>query len=207
MTNYRCQVNGLLGASLPWSFSTYWQSSSSESSVQGQWHSAIDTFFNGTTPTGVKTLMNADVTVTETTTSTMSSTFHQTTLTPNTESIAGTDTHDSLPWQDAVVVTHRTALRNRSGHGRFYLPPFGNDTVVAHILTSASQTIVRDAWQAVRNSMVGAGHTQIVLNKRPLKDGTAAFTIKTVTGFDVPNKLGVQRRRISKVVPTRLTGS
>lgn len=207
MTNFGMKCNGLLGGSLPWSFGLWFSGNITEAQAQSLWSGAITTMFSATTPPGLNSIFSADVTVTGTSSSTLNATMHQTTKTSTGAAFTGTDTNPSLPWHVAEVVTLRTGQATKSGHGRFFLPPMAEDKVTAHVITTATITQIVNSVNAMFVAMVGGGMTPFIFNKRALKDGTPAFTIKNVTSFDVPNKPYQQRRRVSKVVPARTTGA
>jgi hypothetical protein len=204
MTNYKCEVHGLLGGSLPWSLGMYFTGSVSEAATETAWKNANETAWaTGGTP--LLGFMSADVTVTEYQTATLTTSFKQSTLTADTVSHAGTDAAASLPWDSAMVVTFRTIQRNKSGHGRIFLPPLASDQILAHVYKAATCTSIASIFQTLRASMTTAGLQQFIFNRATLVDGTAPFTIKNVTGGDVSNKPASQDRRTSKVIPARTT--
>lgn len=207
-TNYRAVASGLLGGSLPWSYHMNLQSSSVEATVASDWNAATVTLWN-TATNGLKNFMSADVTLTNTFVTTLNATFHQTTKTPDGTGlpIAGADANASLPWNIAEVVTLRTPFATKSGHGRIFLPPFAEDQIVAHVIKAATITSMQTVFNAFFASLIAAGHIPFVYNARTLKDGTLPFTIKLCTFYDLSNKPAQQRRRVSKVVPTRVVGA
>lgn len=207
MSNYRAVCAGLLGGTLPWSFRMGLQSSATESTVATNWNSAIHTLFT-TATNGLQNFMSSDVTVTDTFVTTLNATFHQTTKTDVTTSlpIAGTDANASLPWNMAEVVTLRTGFATKSGHGRIFLPPFAEDQIAAHVIKAATITSMQTVFNAFFAALIGAGHVPYIYNAKTLKDGTLPFTIKLCTFYDISNKPAQQRRRVSKVVPTRTVG-
>lgn len=206
MTNYRGTVNGLIGGTLPWSFRMHMAASLTEGQVSTNFSTSIGTLFT-TATNGLENFMSADVTVTGTLVSTLSPQMKQTTGTRASLTITGTDASASLPWQTAEVVTWRTTMLQKRGHGRIFLPPFAEDQVTAHVIKSATVTSMITVFNAFFTSMTGAGISFFIYNARTLKDGTAPFSTLVVTGYDVSNKPAVQRRRVSKVVPTRSTGT
>jgi hypothetical protein len=208
MANYRAQFAGQLGGSLPWSCRMNLQSSATEASVAATWNSAVVALWN-TTTNGLKNFVSADVTLTDTSVSTLNATFHQTTKTDVTTSlpITGIDANASMPWNVAEVVTLRTGFATKSGHGRIFLPPFAEDQVAAHVIIAATITKMQTVFNTFFASLVGAGAVPFVYNARTLKDGTLPFTIKLCTFYDISNKPAQQRRRVSKVVPARTVGT
>lgn len=208
MANYHCQASGLLGGSLPWSFGINWQSASTEATIAANWNAALVTLFTDAT-NGLQKFMSADVTFTSTFATTLNATFHQTTKTIVTTGlpVAGTDANASLPWSIAEVITLRTNLARKNGHGRFFLPPFAEDQIAAHVIKAATITSMQTVFNAFFASMTGAGHVPFVFNRKTLKDGTLPFQIELCTFYDISNKPARQSRRVSKLVPTRTVGA
>lgn len=204
MTNFKCEVHGLLGGSLPWSLGMYFFGGVSEAACEAAWKAANETYW-ATAATPTLSLMNADVTVTQYQSSTLTASFKQSTLTADSVAHAGTDANPSLPWDTAVVTTFRTILRSKAGHGRIFLPPLANDQILAHVYKAAAVTALALNMQNLRAAMTAAGLTQFIFNRATLVDGTAPFTMKSVTGGDVSNKPASQDKRTSKVIPGRTT--
>lgn len=205
MTNYKGEVYGLLGGSLPWSFGLNMQSSNTEATVSSTFNGAVDTLFT-TATNGLENFMSADVTVTETTVATLTASMKYQTKTTASLSITGTDANASLPWNIAEVVTLRTAYAQKSGHGRMFLPPFAEDQIASHVIKSATMTSMKTVFDAFFTTLEDGGITPFIFNRLTLKDGTPPFTIKTFTNYDLSNKPAQQRRRVSKVVPARTIG-
>lgn len=208
MANYRAVAQGLLGGTLPWSYHMGLQSSATESTVASDWNAATVALWN-TATNGLKNFMSADVTLTNTFATTLNAQFKQTTKTPDASGlpIAGTDANPSLPWNIAEVVTLRTNFAQKSGHGRIFLPPFAEDQVSSHVIIAATITKMQTVFNTFFASLIAAGHVPYIYNARTLKDGTLPFTIKLCTFYDISNKPAQQRRRVSKIVPTRTVGA
>lgn len=205
MANFSARVNGLLGGSLPWSFGFHVSSALTEGQVSTDFNTAVNTLFN-TATNGLQNFMSSDVTATGTAVSTLNSTMHQTTKTSATLSITGSDANASLPWNIAEVVTLRSANFTKWGHGRIFLPPFAEDQVTAHVIKAATMTSMQTVFNAFFASLTGAGIQPFIFNKVTRKDGTPPYTITNLTSYDISNKPAQQRRRVSKVVPTRTIG-
>jgi hypothetical protein len=206
MTDYGAKVSGLLGASFPWSFGLWLTSSNAEGTVAGNFNTAVGTLFTTATH-GLENFMSADVTVTGTSVSTLNATMHQTTITRNSLDITGTDENDSLPWDTSEIVTLRSAQATKSGHGRINLPPFAEDQVASHVILSATITSMQTVFNAFFAALVADDISLFIFNKRTKKDGTAPYTKTALTSYDLPDKPAVQRRRVSKLVPTRVAGT
>jgi len=206
VTDFSGRVNGLLGAVLPWSFG-FWMTGApaSEGALATAFNNATSSLFT-TAVNGLENFMSADVTVTGTVVSTLNATLHQTTQTINTLSITGTDANASLPWSTAEVVTLRSNLATKYGHGRIFLPPFAEDQIAAHVIKAATLTSMKTVFDAFFTSVTGAGVSFFIYNKKTLKNGQAPYTKTLLQAFDLSNKPAQQRRRVSKLVPTRTTG-
>lgn len=206
MANFRAQMFGTLGGTLPWSTGLWLSGAIVEGTLATDFDDAAQNLFDTTTD-GLKNFMSADVVLTGTSVSTLNATMHQTTKTTSSDDVPGIDANASLPWNIAEVVTLRSPLATKYGHGRMFLPPFAEDQIVAHVIKSAtiaSMAIVFDAFFA---ALIGAGATPFIFNKRTRKDGTAPYTVTNLTSYDLSNKPAQQRRRVSKVIPTRVVGT
>lgn len=205
MTNFAMRANGLIGGSLPWSIGFRASASISEAAVSASFSTRVNTLFNTTTD-GLKNFMSADIALTGTKTVTLNAVMKQTTVTPTTLSVTGIDANASLPWNIAEVVTLRSAFANKSGHGRIFLPPFAEDQIVAHVIKAATVASMKTVFDAFFAGLVADGLTLFVVNMKTLKDLTPAFSIKPLVTYDISNKPAQQRRRVSKVIPSRTTG-
>lgn len=198
MTDYYGQVHGLYGGTLGWSFGIHWSSPSSESSCATDWHNAWNgVWTNGTY--GIETLYPTGTTVTETSVATLNSTMHETSKTRTALAIAGTSSADTLPFQEAVVISWRGPNIQRHGRGRMYLPALAEDQVNGDILINAAATRIKSAIDALNSDLTSRSFTFFVTNKKPLKDGTPAFQKTTVTTPLVALKPARQSRRVRKV--------
>lgn len=207
MTTFSCRVNGLIGGSFPWSTGFLATGALSEAAASTLFAAQVALLWN-TATNGLQNFMNADITTTNTRTVTLDpATFKQTTGTTATVAIAGTDANASLPWDTAHVITLRSTLLRKSGHGRMYLPAFAEDQIVSHVLKAATTAKMKIVFDAFWSAIVGGGLQPVVMNRRVLNDGTAAFTQHNLVTYDISDKPAQQRRRVSKVVPTRLSGT
>lgn len=206
MTTFSCRINGLIGASLPWSTGFKCTGSLSEAAASTLFNAQATALWN-TAVNGLQNFMSADIATTDTRVITLDpATFKQTTATTAAMVIAGTDANASLPWDTAHVITLRSALLRKSGHGRMFLPAFAEDQIVAHVLKAATTAKMKIVFDAFFANLVAGGLQPVICNGRVLNDGTPAFTFKTLTTYDISDKPAQQRRRVSKVVPTRLAG-
>lgn len=112
------------------------------------------------------------------------------------EALVGTDASGPVPPQCCVVVSMRTALFNKSGRGRFYLPALGTDNVVAGRIKAASVTQMTTAAQKMVQSLNGAGYTVCIYHR-------SSKTHDNVTSVNVGDVFDTQRRRRDKLVEAR----
>lgn len=208
MSDFRLTAFGVINAgNLPWSFSMLATGAISEATAASTFDGAMSTLWT-TATSGLETMIPTDVSLTATQAATVDTNLHQVTLTKNANVKAGTDANAALPKQLSIVVTTRSAAPIKSGHGRFWLPPFAVDTVgTGGLLASTTQTHLQTVFNAFFNTLTTAGLSLFIENRRPLKNGTPAGTRHTLTTYDVSNEFRVHRHRVSKIVPTRIGGN
>lgn len=114
------------------------------------------------------------------------------------QTLVGTDASGPLPPQCCVVVSMRTAVFNKSGRGRFYLPAFGVDVLAAGRLPTTARSQVTTAAQKMVQSLNGAGYTVCIYHR-------ATKTHDNVVSVNVGDVYDTQRRRRDKLVESRLS--
>jgi hypothetical protein len=202
MPNYLLVAGGLISGAQPWSIRAYAVSGSTESAVQTTWDTAFQAYWNAA---GVLSGMPTTTSLTFTSTSTMTANFHQSTKTTNVHAIAGTSAAVALPNQTAFIATLRTALANKAGHGRWYLPAPAVSGIAAagNLYIAAWMTAAGAGLTALGTALGGAVQLQ-VFHRNATKSGLAAMSLTPVIGpCDCSNKPAIQRRRGDKIVPTR----
>lgn len=112
------------------------------------------------------------------------------------EALPGTDATGPVPPQCAVVVSLRTALFNKSGRGRFYLPSLSTDKVAAGRILGTAVTQMATAAQKMVQSLNGAGYTVCVYHRK-------TKTHDNVVTVNVGDVFDTQRRRRDKLVEAR----
>lgn len=204
MAFYLASVNGLLNAAAPWSMTAVLSSSGSESAVATAFDTAIRACFTNAT---LAPFIPNTVEITETSVSTASATFRQTTKTTITATTAGTATDAALPFGACEIITWRTANATRWGRGRWYFPPMAFNALGAggFELTSGAQTALKDGMNAYFTS-VGSTYQHVILHKKETKGGSRlADTTDIVVAADIPSSFAQQRRRGDKIVPSRMS--
>lgn len=204
MAYYLAQVSGLLNTSFPWSMNFVLSATNSESAVATLFDTAIRGVFTDTT---LKTYIPTTVEITETSVSTASALFKQTTKTSHASTTAGASASISLPYQVCEIITWRTSFATKWGRGRSYFPPLAVNALAAGGFTilAAAQTALQGAWNAYFTA-TATTYAHVIVHKRATAGGArAAFTTDTVATADIPSTFAVQTRRADKLVPSRLS--
>jgi hypothetical protein len=198
MALYQHRFQGALPAGDIFVFSWWSDSSVTIDTAQGvavQW---VDDLWSGPGGTdGYGAMTTAGVVVTKVSTGEITmATGQQQSLRETDVSHAGTAAGSALPGDVAIVVSLRTALANRSGRGRFYLPQPAATTLAADgKLATASQDQLVDAAQfAYSNS----NNTVIPVVYSRTKRQTQA-----INTFNVGNLFDTQRRRENALTEIR----
>lgn len=111
--------------------------------------------------------------------------------------IDGTAAGDALPAEVALVVSLRSALANRTGRGRFYLPQPAVTALAADgQLDTVAQTAIMAALASAWTTANAAGENPVIYSR------TARAT-REVTTFNVGDIFDVQRRRQNSLTQTR----
>lgn len=204
MAFYLAQAQGTINAVIPWSCNSVLESAGSEATVASAFNTAFRAIFTNVT---LAPYIPTQVEITETSVSTASAQFKQTTKTMTAAVTAGTGTSPPLPFRTCEIITFRTASATKWGRGRWYFPPLGDNALAAASgeILSAAQTALVDGLNAYFAS-VGATYQHVILHRKATAGGArAAFTTDLVTAADVPNLFAQQRRRGDKIVPARMT--
>lgn len=188
-----------------WIFSWWADSTSALSVVHADAVTWGNEFFNGVgVDDGYATLVTAGVVFNKVTTGEIDvATGQQQTLAETDVSIAGTNVSNPLPADVAIVVSLRTALANRQGRGRFYLPQPAVDQVSTsgEMLASTQNTLSTALTNAWTNFNVS--HTPSVYSRGSKFDPTRFST--PITSFNIGSLFDTQRRRENALVETRVS--
>lgn len=200
MTFYLHKAAGTFEDGGFWSFGIQSSGSILEAAAETAWGNAVAAFFGDT---NVKTYYSTGLSLTSTSTSTASPTFHQTTITRTTHAVAGTSTSPQLPTVLGVVASWYTPNAIKAGRGRVFLPaPASNvlDTANSGHLLPADATNIGTALATLFSSLSTAGLTQILYTRRATRGGTPAYTTSQVTSRLLQGKIHVQKRRSDKII-------
>lgn len=204
MAFYLAQVSGLLNSSFPWSMNFDLSATNSEAAVATLFDTAIRGVF---TDTSLAPFIPTTVEITQTSVSTASALFKQTTKTSHSAVTAGTSTSISLPYQICEIITWRTSFATKWGRGRAYFPPLAVNALAAGGFTilAAAQTAMQHAWNGYFTATVST-YAHVILHRKATAGGArAAGTTDTVATADIPSTFAVQTRRADKLVPSRLS--
>lgn len=179
------------------STSLYTSGSATEAAANGFWVTAFGALW-----TQVTTYFGTTTTVSALQTATQTATFHQLTKTSASSALAGTAASNvNLPIQNSWHITFTTASGAKGKHGGMDFP----NPVIAALaaapgqnLLAAAVTAMATGAQNMRSSLAGNGLSQVLLTRN-------GFTTIAVTGGYVGNELKTQRRRYSKIVPSKTT--
>lgn len=205
MANYLLKTSGLINNDFGWSYAHHATSASSEATLNSAFSdAAVALWDTGVNP--LKAMVSANIEMTQTEVITLGANWRYVTGSITSHAVVGTNASGSLAWSDATLITTRSANRQKSGHGRFFLPAFAKDQVANNALLPAVVTAVEAAFAAYFNSLGTAGANLVLVNMKALKDGTPPFRTLPIVRFEVVDKIAHQRRRVSKQIPER-TGS
>lgn len=201
MTNFLHQAAGTISGQ-PWSFNAVSVSTADEATAEGEWHGGIAAMFNSAS---FNALLPTTVELTQTSTSTASSTFKQTTKTVTHATIAGTSTDPGLPYHVCEVVTLRTNLATKFGRGRWYLPAMATNAVDAagYQISAAGVTAIVNAVNAAFAAWAGTLALQVLHRRGSIGGVVTPDSMSPITTGDISNAFATQRRRGDKVVPAR----
>lgn len=202
MTLYRARVFGLYAGAREWSTGYLLNSTAAESTVASAFTAAFGTLWT-TATNGYANLCNADVTTTNTVVYTVNPSLVVLSKTTTALSHAGTNAHDSLPFNTAVNVRMLGPSDTKSDRGAMKFPTPSNDMYVGDIFTAAFQTSLKAVLDPFFTSMRAlAGYSAVKVNTHTNKQGDPPFTQHIVTTYSVGNKPSAQRARTRKTFNT-----
>jgi hypothetical protein len=204
MAYYLAQVSGLLNSAFPWSMNAVLSAAASEATVSTTFDTAIRGVF---IDVSFKPYIPTTVEITETSVSTASATFRQTTKTTVSGTTAGDSSSIGLPYHTCEILTFRTSYATKWGRGRWYFPPLATNALATDgfSILAAAQTAMQGAFENYFTA-IGSTYQHVILHKKATAGGgRAAYTTDTVAAADIPSSFAVQRRRADKLVPSRLS--
>lgn len=113
------------------------------------------------------------------------------------QSIDGVAAGVAMPADVALVISLRTAISNRRGRGRFYLPQ------PAVINLTADGRVIADLIADLGASLAAAWASYNTANDRPVIYSRSGRSIQNITSFNVGDLFDTQRRRENKLLEAR----
>lgn len=202
MPLYRNRFSGVCASGDIFVF-TWWADSSADlatvSTAATTW--ATDAWDGVGTGTGLAPLFTAGVILNRVSTGLVDVvTGRQSALAEATVALPGTAPDPAMPADVALVVSLRTALANRSGRGRFYLPQPAAATLTADgRLSAAQQSSAVEAARAAFAAFVATGDP--VVYSRTMRATTR------VTSLDIGDLFDTQRRRENALTQVRISAT
>lgn len=194
---FQHRFSGTLPGGDSWMF-TWWATSGQAIDTVHNAGVAWASAFFGAAPVGA--LFPATTTLTNVTTVQVTdATGKQTFRRDGALALAGSNATGALPGDVALVVSLRTALSNRSGRGRFYLPALAKDQV-----SSADGRVQATAVTALLGNLTTAWTTYVATAEPVIYSRTLKVT-NPITRFDIGNLFDTQRRRESSMLETRVS--
>lgn len=202
MTLFQCAASGVAPSGRPWSFRMHMSSAASVSQVELDWATQInsawtngshgvDTLFPTATVLDlVKTSQLAIVTVGAV------QKLRATLIAQDVVSLPGTSANASLPDQNVILVSLRTATPGKEGRGRIHLPAPDETLVTAGEMGATPTTRVSTSIEALRAGMASAGHTPVVVTEVLTKIGTPVGTFKPITLVETDRVIRTLRGRV-----------
>lgn len=195
MPNYRHIAKGQLNGAFNWTVGMKSISALAEAAAEAAWHAAFKAMWNNA---GFKALIPATNHWLSTTTYSVDGSWKATTATTTNEDIAGTGTQ-ALPYECSLLITWRTALKNKRGVGRWYLPAPTTAALAVNGWTYLPASMTAFAAGAAAMTTSWAGSLQPVILH------TSTHTTDNIIHADMPDDVASQRRRGHKRIPTRTT--
>lgn len=202
MTLYRCTASGVQPSGRTWSCRIYHTSSSTVSQVETDWLAQFTSFWTDAGH-GVQTLFPTGTIFQHAKTEQIAvvavsgvNKLRSTALAFDNVTHAGTSVNASLPDQNAVLVSMRTALPGREGRGRYRLPAPDETLVTAGALGSTPATRVHTSATALRTGMAALGHSQVIVTAVVPKTGTPVGSFRIVTSEEVDEVVRTLRIRV-----------
>nr|CRY97162.1 hypothetical protein [uncultured prokaryote] len=172
-----------------WSFTLHSEGNLSAGDANAALSSAITSAYGA----GFSTITAPDVVTTLASTATIDpATDGQLTRVEAVLSLAGAATEEMLPFQCATCITLVTAVANRHGRGRFYLPPLAAIVLDAGRLSASAVSNLDTAFTAFFDDLTTAGLEPVVRNR-------TGHVSTPVTEARVGDVIDTQRRRRNKL--------
>lgn len=205
MTLYRLSVHGLQPSGRTWSFRQFYTSGASLATIEADWLSHVNGAWTGgasalqalfpvaTTISGTRAASLTVVVFSPTKTRLV-----ETAVATDNTTLPGTSTNPSLPDQNAILVSLRTAVPGRLGRGRTRLAAPDQTFVTAGVLNATQAGHVSTAMDGLRTNMAGSGHTQVLAVERENKHLVPVGTITNVNKVECDRVIRTVRQRMKR---------
>jgi hypothetical protein len=202
VTLFLCRASGVSPSGRAWSFGVHMSSAASVSQVEADWSSQLNSAWtNGSH--GIETLFPTNTVLNLERTAQLAivtvgavQKLRQTLLAQDVVSLPGTSVNASLPDQNVILVSFRTATPGKEGRGRIHLPAPDETIVTAGEIGATQSTRVSTAIEALRAGMASAGHTPVIVTEVQTKIGTPVGTFKPITFVETDRIVRTLRGRV-----------
>lgn len=198
MTIYRCTASGVFASGLTWSFRQHFNSVATVSAISGDWAAAVVSAWTDATH-GIEVIYPTGTLLTATSAAALSGVpFREGLKQVAPTSHAGTLATDSLPENNAILVSLRAAAVGGRNRGRIHLPAPAEDQAVGGELGTTPSTRVSTAMNALYASMRLSGHDPVIYNSRVSVADPVVQTTKSIVTEEVDRVLRSMRPRTRK---------
>lgn len=197
MTDYYAQVVGIYANGRQWTTARHITSNQADATLLTTWANAWTAAWTDGTH-GLQAMYPVGTAISEFTVARLNGQQKQVAKVEVGATLPGTDTANSLPTFNSVVISWRAATIGRHDRGHQSLPAPAEDVVVQDKLTGPTITRVKAAILAVQAAIQADGSTIYVVNPNTLVDGTPPYSKVILTTPLVRDKLGKQSKRYRK---------
>lgn len=197
MPLYRATMSGVFPDGRTWSSRLTLYSAASTASTLATWATALTGFWTDATH-GVQTLYPVGTVLSLATMATLDTTMREGEKLSQPLTLPGTNVGDSLPAQDAILVSLRGTAVGKKNRGRMYLPGPADTVATVGEMDATSTTRVATAIRQLFADMRAAGATFYVYNAKASTHDPIPFTLKVITTEVVDRFIRSQRRRQEK---------
>lgn len=202
MTNYKCEVHGALPQGLAWSAGFKMTSTAVASVVASTLDTAWNTLWTDATG-GLEKWVHSDVTTINTLVRQLDVNWRTVSKISTPRALAGTNVNTTANLASSPYLSFTGAQDTRSDRGRFKLPPFASDQIVAGLILNATCDAFAVVVSSFFSTMSGLSGAQIVSeNEHTNKQGDAPHTVHVLTGGLFSNRPGTERARERKLKAT-----
>lgn len=202
MADYNCQMQGTFFDESQWSTGLHITSNQTPAALATTWSNAVSNMWSNATY-GLHQFYPVDTILRTTTVATLDGTMHETSKILTDTPVAGTASGDTLPLQNATLISLRTNFIGRTQRGRMFLPAMEETFVNNDVLTPAAAALVKQAVQSLFAAINADGSTVFIyVHPNKLKPPTIpVYTKSTISLPLVSNKPARQSRRTRRKKP------